>query len=217
MSHLSLTGRGRKAFQTLDTQSETSIGELLVKLDAPQRQQLVESMGTIQRLLGTEERAAAPLELRTPRPGEIGWVIARHGELYAREYSWDASFEGMVAKIAGEFLLHFDAARERCWIAEHGGQPVGCVFLVTQSRTVGKLRLLLVEPGARGMGLGKKLVCECIEFARQSGYRKLTLWTNDVLHAARRIYERAGFHLVKEEMHHSFGHDLMGQFWELKL
>lgn len=144
-------------------------------------------------------------------------MVARHGELYAQEYGWDSTFEGLVAEIAGKFLTHFDERRERCWIAEHNGQRVGCVFLVNESETVAKLRLLVVEPSARALGIGTKLVHECIAFARQSGYRKLTLWTNDALHAARRIYERAGFRLLKQEKHHSFGHDLVGQFWELDL
>ncbi len=144
-------------------------------------------------------------------------MIARHGELYAQEYQWDSSFEGLVAEIAGAFLRRFDEQRERCWIADRNGERLGCVFLVKQSKITAKLRLLLVEPSGRGLGIGTQLVDACIAFARQSGYRKLTLWTNDILHAARRIYERAGFHLVREEKHHSFGHDLIGQFWELRL
>jgi GNAT superfamily N-acetyltransferase len=161
--------------------------------------------------------AAKTVTLRPHGVGDIGWVVARHGELYAREYGWDSTFEGLVAEIAGRFLTHFDAARERCWIAEIDGDRVGCVFLVKQSATVAKLRLLLVEPSARGLAIGARLVDECIAFARQAGYRKLTLWTNDVLHAARRIYQRSGFRLVKQGPHHAFGHDLVEQVWDLKL
>ncbi|MBV8551856.1 MAG: MarR family transcriptional regulator [Acidobacteriaceae bacterium] len=215
--HLWLTAKGRKEFQNLNARSEAEIAEMLSNLNGPQQQRLVDSMTAIRELLGSPHVTEQRFSLRTHRPGDIGWVIARHGELYAREYQWDSTFEGLVAEIAGKFLMHFDAERERCWIAERNNERLGCVFLVRQSKTIGKLRLLLVEPAARGMGVGTRLVDECIAFARQAGYRKLTLWTNNVLHAARRIYERAGFRLVKEEKHHSFAHDLVGQFWELKL
>jgi len=214
---LALTAKGRAEFRRLNARSESETGEMLAAMSAPQRQRLVDSMSAIRRLLEPPGEAEPPFVIRTHRPGDIGWVIARHGALYAEEYRWDSSFEGLVGKIAGEFLMHFDDLRERCWIAERHGEPVGSVFLVRQSKTVAKLRLLLVEPSARGLGVGARLVEECIAFARQSGYRKLTLWTNDVLHAARRIYQRAGFRLVSEEKHHSFGHDLVGQYWELRL
>ncbi len=217
VSHLSLTRLGQAVFERLNTGSRTEIGEMLEGLSATEQRRLLEAMTTIRRLLDSPAEAGTTVVLRRHRPGDLGWVVARHGELYAQEHGWDATFEGLVAEIAGKFLTDFDEERERCWIAERHGERVGCVLLVKESETLGKLRLLLVEPSARRLAIGTKLVQECIVFARQSGYRKLTLWTNDMLYAARKIYERAGFRLVTEEKHHSFGHDLVGQFWELDL
>lgn len=159
--------------------------------------------------------------LRSHRPGDIGWVISRHGALYAEEYGWDVTFEAMVAEICAKFIKEFDPARERCWIAEDAinpsAGPLGSVFVVKENETTAKLRMLIVEPRARGMKLGARLVDEAIAFARASGYTTMTLWTNDILHAAKAIYAARGFVLVKEEKHHSFGHDLVGQYWALQL
>ena len=190
---------------------------MLGRLSAADQGRLLRAMRTVEDLLDApQERKRVP-RLRRPRPGDMGWVVQRHGALYWEEYGWDARFEALVASIVSEFVQRFDAKRERCWIAELGGEIVGCVFLVRKNATVARLRLLLVEPRARGLGLGSRLVDECIRFARRVGYRKVTLWTNEVLVAARHIYERAGFRLVDEERHRSFGKGLVGQTWELTL
>jgi GNAT superfamily N-acetyltransferase len=172
-------------------------------------------MATIERLLGS--CAPATVGLRDPRPGDMGWVVQSHGALYASEYGFDSSFEALVAEIVAKFLSSFDRSRERCWIAELEGAPVGSVFLVKHSDDVAKLRLLLVDPGGRGQGLGQRLVEECILFARACGYRKITLWTQSILTAARKIYQDAGFVLVQAEPHRSFGQSLLGETWEMKL
>jgi GNAT superfamily N-acetyltransferase len=186
-------------------------------LRAADRETLVQSMDTIQRILGPAPAAPAPWILRAPQPGDMGWVVQRHGALYAQEYGWDGNFEALVAEIVARFVRRFDPKRERCWIAEKDGENVGCIFCVQKSKTVAQLRMLLVEPSARGLGIGRRLVAECVAFARACGYKKMTLWTNDVLHAARALYVAEGFQLVDEDRHHSFGHDLVGQTWDLKL
>jgi len=216
-SLLSLTAPGRKAVAQLESRSDAEAGTLLGALDATQQPQLLQAMATIEQLLEPAAAPPRPWLLRGHRPGDMGWIVHRHGLLYAQEYGWDESFEALVAEIAAGFVRHYDPAREHCWLAEREGEILGCVFLVKESKTVARLRLLLVEPAARGLGIGRRLVEECIRFARQAGYRKLTLWTNDVLVSARRIYEAAGFRLVEEEKHRSFGKDLVGQTWELKL
>ena len=216
-SILWLTEQGREAFATLDTRSHEEIGAMLGGLSPAEQGRLVEAMRTIEGLLGDQPELKVPYLLRPHQPGDMGWIVHRHGVLYAREYGWDERFEALVAEIVAEFIQQYDPKRERCWIAERDGEIVGSVFLVKQSEEVGKLRLLLVEPSARGLGIGRRLVQECVRFAKQTGYGKVTLWTNDVLRAARRIYEEAGFRLVHEEPHHSFGHDLVGQTWELEL
>ncbi len=214
---LSLTSAGKDAFSLLDTRSREEVGEMLGDLSEGDQRRLLEAMRTIEGILSKGLKFSEPFILRPHEPGDMGWVVHRHGVLYAREYGWDERFEALVAQIVADFVNNYDPAKERCWIAEMSGEIVGCVFLVRASDTVAKLRLLLVEPEARGMGLGTRLVEECIRFARSRGYKTLTLWTNSVLDAALRIYEGQGFKLVEEEEHHSFGRDLVGQTWELAL
>jgi DNA-binding MarR family transcriptional regulator/predicted N-acetyltransferase YhbS len=214
---LSLTSAGKDAFAMLDTRSREEVAEMLGGLSERDQRRLVDAMGIIEGILQRDFKFSEPFVLRAHEPGDMGWVVNRHGVLYAREYGWDESFEAVVARIVADFIDGYDPAKERCWIAEMGGERVGCVFIVKESETVAKLRLLLVESEARGLGLGTRLVEECIRFARGRSYEKLTLWTNSVLDAARHIYEEHGFVLVDEEEHHSFGHDLVGQNWELAL
>jgi DNA-binding MarR family transcriptional regulator/GNAT superfamily N-acetyltransferase len=214
---LSLTARGRQAFAKLDRSSHDEVADMLATLPRGGRERLVAAMAAIERLLDPSEVPAPRAILREPRPGDMGWVVQSHGSLYAGEYGFDSSFEGLVAEIAARFLASFDASRERCWIAELDGTQVGSVFLVRHSDDVAKLRLLLVDPAGRGQGLGQRLVAECIAFARACGYRKITLWTQSILIAARKIYQQAGFVLVATEPHRSFGQSLIGETWELKL
>jgi GNAT superfamily N-acetyltransferase len=189
----------------------------LAPLADTDRAKLVAALRTVEDLIAPNPARKAAYWLRPHRPGDMGFVIHRQGLLYNREYGWDETFEALVAEICAGFIRTFDPKRERCWIAEMDGEIVGSVFLVRQSDEVAKLRLLYVEEKARGLGLGRRLVQECIRFAREAGYRTLTLWTNDILHAARAIYVAEGFRLVQEERHHSFGHDLVGQNWDLAL
>ena len=217
---LSLTPAGRRAFAPLDARSRAEVRALLAPMPEADRNRLVEAMHSVAALLGEdlpEARRSDSYLLRSPRPGDLGWIIHRHGTLYAREYGYDAQFEALVAEIAARFVQHLDAKRERCWIAERNGEIVGSVFLVSSSKTVAKLRLLLVEPHARGLGIGARLIEECIGFAREAGYRSLVLWTQSELHAARRLYRRAGFHRTRSERHESFGKKLVAETWELTL
>ena len=210
-----LTGRGREVHRDLGARSDRQIGGLLEKLPDDDQRRLVGAMETIEGLLGDGPSAPAYV-LRPPVAGDFGWVVQRHGILYAAEYAWDVAFEALVARIVAEYVDRRSTG-DAAWIAEVGGEPAGCVFCVRKSDRVAQLRLLLVEPGARGLGIGARLVDECVGFARRAGYEELVLWTNDVLTSARRIYERAGFELVEEAPHHSFGQDLVEQTWRLVL
>ena len=213
---LSLTAAGRKLFRTLNERSNRQVAQLLQPLAGPARETLVGAMRAVMRGLDDQPRAAV-VELRALRPGDIGWIAQRHGEVYAREYGWTIAFEALVARILADYVEQHQPGRENAWLAEVDGQRAGCVLCVRKDDETAQLRVLLVEAWARGHGLGARLVDECIRFARGSGYRKLVLWTNDILVSARRIYLAAGFELVGEERHHSFGKDLVGQYWELRL
>jgi DNA-binding MarR family transcriptional regulator/GNAT superfamily N-acetyltransferase len=216
-SVLSLTPAGRAAFAPLDASSQREIADLLRDLTEGERTRLLAAMSTIEGLVGTKPDRATPFSLHPPRPGDMGWVIGRHGALYAEEYGLNAEFEALVAEIVVKFIRNFDPEREYCWIAEKDRCNAGSVFLVAETEMAAKLRLLLVEPQARGLGIGERLVQECLRFARRARYRTVSLWTNSVLHAARRIYQRAGFRLIASQPHHSFGQSLIGETWELTL
>ncbi len=214
---LRLTSEGENAFALLDQRSRDEVSEMLNELSEEDQQRLLKAMQTIESVLDKGFKFSEPFVLRPHESGDMGWVTYRHGVLYAQEYGWDERFEALVAQIVADFINNYNPARERCWIAEMDSEIVGSVFVVQSSETVAKLRLLLVEPRARGLGLGTRLVQECIRFARRSGYQKLMLWTNSVLIEARHIYQKTGFTLVAQEAHHSFGHDLIGETWELVL
>jgi DNA-binding MarR family transcriptional regulator/GNAT superfamily N-acetyltransferase len=220
-SLLRLTKKGRAAFAPLDSRARGLVKALLGRLPAAGQRRIVDAMATITDLLGApaaDTGRPAPYLLRTHQPGDMGWIVHRHAVLYAREWGYNAEFEALAARICADFLDHFDPARERCWIAERDGAIVGSVFLVQKSKTVAKLRLLLVEPEARGLGIGRRLIDECIRFARLAGYRRMTLWTQSDLDAARRLYQQAGFRCVHRKSHHSFGRtDLIAETWDLTL
>lgn len=213
---LSLTEDGQRLFQKLDRASSEAVATLIEGLPPARVRELLAAMSTVRRLL-SRETAQPDYSLRPLRVGDIGWITHRQGVLYAEEYGWDATYEALVAEILARFVQHFDPGAENAWVAERDGAIAGSVFLVRESDKVAKLRLLYVEPDARGLGIGQRLVRECISDAREKGYETLTLWTNDVLASARRIYQAAGFRLVEQERHHSFGRDLVGQNWELTL
>ncbi len=212
-----LMPQGRSAFDELNSRSQAAIAGLLSRLSEEDQGRLVAATGAIERLLGERTKNIAAYLLRPHRPGDIGWIISRHGALYAQEYGWDIEFEALVAEIAAKFLRDFNPQRECCWIAEKDGENVGSVVLVEDDESTAKLRLLLVEPDARGCGIGARLVQESLRFARQARYKLVRLWTNSILVAARRIYENAGFRTVDAQPHHSFGQNLVGETWELVL
>jgi GNAT superfamily N-acetyltransferase len=219
-STIALTAAGQKLFDTLDLRSSDQVRHLLAPLSSEQQTQLVTSITTVESLLGEPPVESSPIILRQHRPGDIGWVVERHGALYAQEYGWNERFEALVARIAADFIDHLDPTRERCWIAERNGQRLGCVFFVRDTESpddTARLRLLLVDPAARGLGLGRTLVQQCTAFARSAGYRRIVLWTNSVLTSARRIYEQEGYCLLREKPYTSFGKDLVSQDWQLDL
>jgi DNA-binding MarR family transcriptional regulator/GNAT superfamily N-acetyltransferase len=219
-SHLALSSRGRKAFKVLDDLSQRDIGTMLDKLSPSDQSRLIEAMHTIETLL---EPAAQPApakqrgyKLREPVPGDFGWIVKRHAELYAQEYEWREPFEGVCAQIVADYLNNHDAKRERCWIAEMDGENVGCIFVAKETDEVARIRLLLVDPKARGLGLGAKLTEEAVRFARDAGYKKMTLWTHSVLKAARHIYQKSGFRLMRTEQHKSWGQPVVSEHWDLE-
>jgi DNA-binding MarR family transcriptional regulator/GNAT superfamily N-acetyltransferase len=216
-THLRLSETGRSAFASLNTRADDEIAALVGRVPSDERSRLTGAMRAIEQMLSAHTPDNRSFVIRTHQSGDIGWVVYRHGILYSREYGLDERFEALVAQIVAEFVQNFDARRERCWIAEKDGERVGSIFLVRKTDEIAKLRLLLVEPTARGLGIGQRLVDECIRFARQARYRRMTLWTQSNLHSARRIYESAGFKLVNEETHSMFGPELVAQNWDLEL
>ncbi|MGF1467980.1 MAG: GNAT family N-acetyltransferase [Sandaracinaceae bacterium] len=216
VKELRLSPSGRRAFRGLDAASRRQIADLLSQTSDHDRRRLVQAMERVQAIVEPTP-SEAEVGLRGPRPGDLGWVVERHGALYHAEYGWSVAFEALVATIVAEFARRFDERAERCWIAERAGERVGSVFLIRKTKATAQLRLLLVEPHARGLGIGRRLVRACTAFARETGYRRIVLWTNDVLYAARRSYEGEGYQLTEEEPHRSFGHALTGQHWALDL
>jgi DNA-binding MarR family transcriptional regulator/GNAT superfamily N-acetyltransferase len=214
---LSLTYKGRKAFVPLEERSNRDISAMLDKLSPRERKQVVDAVGMVHRLLGERAEAKTPYLLRQHQPGDMGWIVHRQAMLYVEEYGWDGTYEALAAEIAARFIRNFDPVWERAWVAEKDGERVGAVLVAKESEQIARLRLLHVEREARGLGIGKRLVEECIRFARQAGYQKMTLWTQSILHAARGIYKNAGFQVVHEEKHRSFGKDLAAETWELNL
>ena len=214
---LSLTAKGRQAFAKLNLSSQNEVAAMLAQLSAGDATRLTQAMATIEAVLEQRQGPPASVVLRSHRVGDMGWVISKQGAAYAADYGWDISYEALVAEICAEFIRKYDAAREHCWIAEVGGEPVGSIFLVKATEEIAKLRLLQVERNARGLGVGRALVEQCIQGARERGYKRMTLWTQSILVAARSIYKSAGFELVASKPHHSFGHDLMGETWEMAL
>ena len=214
---LSLTAKGRRAFAPLVERSNRDVAAMLEELPPTERQLLVDAVLTVCRLLGDKAEPKTPYLLRQHQPGDMGWIVHRQGILYAEEYGWDGTYEAFAAEIVAQFIKNYDPKRERCWIAEKDGERVGAVFVAKASEEIARLRLLHVEPETRGLGIGTRLVEECIRFARQAGYQKMTLWTQSILHAARHIYKQAGFQVVSEEQHHTFGKDLTAETWELDL
>ena len=212
---LRLTRKGQTLFNHLDRKSSAEVAAMLRKLSDARQKKLVTALRSAEEAFWAKSDGPTSIQLRSHKPGDIGWVIERHGAVYAQEYGWDESFEALVAEIAAQFLKNFDAGCERCWIAEIDGERVGSIFLVKQTQTIAKLRMLLLEPHARGLGLGRRLVHECVQFARSSGYRKITLWTQSNLLAARKLYQSAGFKLIKQEPQRAFGADLVSETWEL--
>jgi DNA-binding MarR family transcriptional regulator/GNAT superfamily N-acetyltransferase len=214
---LLLTAKGRKAFAPLDERSNRHVSAMLEELSSTERTRVVEAVQTLRTLLGDKVEPKTPYLLRLHQPGDMGWIVYRQAILYAEEYGWDETYEALAAQIVAQFIQNYNPKCDRAWVAEKDGERVGAVFVVKQSDEIAKLRLLHVEPDARGLGIGKRLVQECVRFARQAGYEKMTLWTQSILHAARHIYKQAGFSVVSEEKHRSFGKDLTAETWELNL
>lgn len=214
---LALTAKGRGEFAPLDERSNRDISGMLERLSSAERTQLVDAVQTVRRLLDDKIEPQIPYLLRMHQPGDMGWIVHRQAILYAEEYGWDETYEALAAEIVAQFIKNYDSKRERAWVAERDGRRVGAVFVAKESNEIAKLRLLHVEAEARGLGIGKRLVTECVQFARQAGYRKMTLWTQSILHAARHIYKETGFKVVSQKKHHSFGKNLTAETWELDL